>query len=55
MNERVLSNVSKFEEITAETEKDINILLQHESKLIEFLSELKVFLRLIYINKQLNP
>ena len=49
MNERLLSNVSKFKEITAETEKDINILLQYESKLIEFLSELKVFFYNLFI------
>ena len=48
MNE-LLSDVSKFKEINVKPGKEINLLLQHEGKLLEFLSELKVLLRLIYI------
>ena len=33
----LLSDVSKFEQITVEPGKEINLLLQHEGKLIEFL------------------
>ena len=33
----LLSDVSKFKEITVEPGKEINLLLQHEDKLIEFL------------------
>ena len=33
----LLSDVSKFKEITVEPGKEINLLLQHEGKLIEFL------------------
>ena len=32
----LLSDVSKFKEITVEPGKEINLLLQHEGKLIEF-------------------
>ena len=32
-----LSDVSKFKEITVQPGKEINLLLQHEGKLIEFL------------------
>ena len=39
----LLSDVSKFQEITVKPGKEINLLLQHEG-------ELKVLLRLIYIN-----
>ena len=46
----LLSDASKFKEIAVEPGKEINLLLQHEGKLIEFLSELKVLLQLIYIN-----
>ena len=37
----LLSDVSKFKEITVEPGKEINILLQHEGKLIEFLKRVK--------------
>ena len=33
----LLSDVSKFKEITVEPGKEINLLLQHEGKLLEFL------------------
>ena len=33
----LLSNIRKFKEITVEPGKEINLLLQHEGKLIEFL------------------
>ena len=46
----LLSDVSKFKEITVEPGKEINLLLQHEGKLIEFLKRVKVLLRLIHIN-----
>ena len=46
----LLSDVSKFKEITVEPGKEINLLLQYEGKLMEFLKRLKVLLRLIYIN-----
>ena len=36
-----LSDVSKFKEITVEPEKEINLLLQHEDKLFEFLKQVK--------------
>ena len=34
----LLSDVSKFKEITVESGKEINLLLQHEGKLIEYLN-----------------
>ena len=37
----LLSDVSKFKEITVESGKEINFLLQHEGKLIEFLKRVK--------------
>ena len=37
----LLSDVSKFKEITVEPGKEINLLLQHEGKLIEFLQQIK--------------
>ena len=37
----LLLNVSKFKEITVEPGKEINLLLQHEGKLIEFLKRVK--------------
>ena len=37
----LLSDVSKFKEITVEPGKEINLLLQHEGKLIEFLKRVK--------------
>ena len=37
----LLSDVSKFEEITVEPGKEINLLLQHEGKLIEFYKRVK--------------
>ena len=37
----LLLNVSKFKEITVEPGKEINLLLQHEGKLTEFLKRLK--------------
>ena len=37
----LLSDVSKFKEITVEPGKEINLLLQHEGKLIEFLKQIK--------------
>ena len=40
MKER-LSDVSKFKEITVEPRKEINLLLQHEGKLIEFLKRVQ--------------
>ena len=46
----LLSDASKFKEITVEPGKEINLLLQYEGKLMEFLKRLKVLLRLIYIN-----
>ena len=46
----LLSDVSKFKEITVEPGKETNLLLQHEGKLIEFLKRVKVLLRLIHIN-----
>ena len=46
----ILSDASKFKEITVEPGKEINLLLQHEGKLIEFLKRVKVLLRLIHIN-----
>ena len=39
----LLSDVSKFKEITVEPGKEINLLLQHEGKLIEFLKQIKSF------------
>ena len=38
----LLSDANKFKEITAEPGKEINILLQHENKLIEFLKRVKI-------------
>ena len=46
----LMSDVIKFKEITVEPGKEINLLLQYEGKLMEFLKRLKVLLRLIYIN-----
>ena len=37
----LLSDVSKFKGITVEPGKEINLLLQHESKLTEFLKQIK--------------
>ena len=37
----ILLDVSKFKEITIEPGKEINLLLQHEGKLIEFLKWVK--------------
>ena len=37
----LLSDASKFKEITVERGKEINVLLQHEGKLIEFLKRVK--------------
>ena len=37
----LLSDVSKFKEITVEPGKEINLLLQHEGKLTEFLKWVK--------------
>ena len=37
----LLSDASKFKEIIVEPGKDINLLLQHEGKLIEFLKRVK--------------
>ena len=37
----LLSDVSKFKEITVEPGKEINLLLQHEGKLIDFLKQIK--------------
>ena len=37
----LLSDASKFKEIIVELGKDINLLLQHEGKLIEFLKRVK--------------
>ena len=37
----LLLDVSKFKEITVEPGKEINLLLQHEVKLIEFLKQVK--------------
>ena len=37
----LLLDVSKFKKITVEPGKEINLLLQHEDKLIEFLKRLK--------------
>ena len=37
----LLSDVSKFKEIAVEPGKEINLLLQHEGKLIEFLKQIK--------------
>ena len=37
----LLSDVSKFKEINVELGKEINLLLQHEGKLIEFLKRVK--------------
>ena len=37
----LLSDASKFKEITVEPRKEINLLLQHEGKLIEFLKRVK--------------
>ena len=37
----MLSDVSKFKEITVEPGNEINLLLQHEGKLIEFLKQIK--------------
>ena len=37
----LLSNVSKFQEITVKPGKEINLLLQHEGKLIEFHKQVK--------------
>ena len=37
----LLSDASKFKEITVEPGKEINLLLQHEGKLIEFLKRVK--------------
>ena len=39
----LLSDVSKFKELTVEPGKEINLLLQHEGKLIEFLKQIKSF------------
>ena len=39
----LLSDVSKFKELTVEPEKEINLLLQHEGKLTEFLKQIKSF------------
>ena len=39
--EELLSDASKFKEITVEPGKEINLLLQHEGKLIEFLKRVK--------------
>ena len=36
-----MSDVSKFKEITVEPGKEINLLLQHEGKLTEFLKQMK--------------
>ena len=38
---KLLSDVSKFKEIIVEPGKEINLLLQHEGKLIEFLKRVK--------------
>ena len=37
----IFLNVSKFKEITVEPGKKINLLLQHEGKLIEFFKQVK--------------
>ena len=37
----ILSNVSKFKEINVEHGKEINLVLQCEGKLIEFLKQVK--------------
>ena len=37
----LLSNVSKFKEITVEPRKEINLLLQHEGKSTGFLKRVK--------------
>ena len=39
--EELLSDVSKFKEITVASGKEINLLLQHGGKLIEFLKQVK--------------
>ena len=38
---KLLSDVSKFKEITVEPGKEINLLLQHEGKLTQFLKRVK--------------
>ena len=38
----LLSDANKFKEITVEPGKEINILLQHEDKLNEFLKRVKI-------------
>ena len=37
----LLPDVSKFKEITVEPGKEINLLLQHEGKLIDFIKQIK--------------
>ena len=49
MKER-LSDASKFKEITVELGKEINLLLQHEGKLIKFLKRVKSSVMTVYIN-----
>ena len=51
---KLLWDVSKFKEITVEPRKKINLLLQHESKLIEFFKEAKSFFT-IDMYKHLYP
>ena len=46
----LLSDVNKFIEITVEYGKEINLLLQHEGKLIEFLKRVKSSATTNYIN-----
>ena len=50
----VASTVRKFKEITVEPGKEINLLLQHEGKLIEFLKRVKSSVT-IDLYKQLYP
>ena len=50
----LLSDVSKFKEITVEPGKEINLLLQHEGKLIEFLKQIKSSVT-TDLYKHLNP
>ena len=47
--EELLSDAGKFKEVNVEPAKEINILLQHESILINSLKTLKVLLLWIYL------
>ena len=42
---KLSSDISKFKEITVESGKEINLLLQHEGKLIEFLKRVTCSVR----------